>query len=278
MDVLGAVRFPIDYDDRKPLGRTGEKLPAVGIGTYGIRDYRAAEEALTHAVELGLNLVDTAEMYDNGRAEELVGRVVRRVGRDNVFVTTKLLPSHFAECGRVVKAARASLRRLGIDVADLVLIHWPNPGVPIPLQIRCLERLASLGLARYIGVSNFDTDRLAEALVSTKKHEIVVDQVKYSPLDRRVEEGLLDMCVARGITLQAYTPIERGAVANNIVLKKIAQRYGKTPVQVALNYLISRPGVVAIPKTERVRRVEEFRGALGWRLDKTDIALIERLF
>ncbi len=278
MDVLGAVRFPIDYSDRKPLGRTGEELPAIGIGTYGIRDYRAAEEALARAVELGLNLIDTAEMYDSGRAEELVGRVARRVGRDNVFVTTKLLPSHFVECERVVKAAKSSLKRLGMDVVDLVLIHWPNPGVPIHLQIRCLERLASLGLARYIGVSNFDANQLAEALVSTKRHEIVVDQVKYSPLDRRAEEGLLDMCIARGVTLQAYTPLERGAVVNNTVLKKIAQRYGKTPVQVALNYLISRPSVVAIPKTERVERVEEFHGALGWRLDKADIALIERLF
>ncbi len=278
MDILSGVRFPIDESDRKPLGRTGEELPAIGIGTYGIRDYRAAEEALTHAVELGMNLVDTAEMYDSGRAEELVGRVARRVGRDNIFIVTKLMPNRFVECSETMRAAQASLRRLGLDAVDLVLIHWPNPSVPIHLQVRCLERLVDAGMARYIGVSNFDADQLAEAIISTKRHEIVADQVKYSPLDRRVENRLLAACMEHGVTLQAYTPLERGAVASNTILIKIAQRYGKTPVQVALNYLISRPGVVAIPKTERVERVEEFRGAMGWRLDKADISLIERLF
>ena len=270
-------RFPIDTSDEKPLGRSGEKIPAIGIGTWGIRNYAAAEEALVHAIELGLNVIDTAEMYGNGLAEELVGRVIKRVGRDRVFVITKLLPYRFADPSTAVSAAEQSLRRLGTSYADLILIHWPEETLPIHLQVRALEAIAERGLTRYIGVSNFNRSQLLEALESVSKHEIVLNQVKYSVLDKKVEKNLLKTCIDNGVTLQAYTPLERGAVANHPKLVEIGARYGKTPVQVALNYLIAHPMVVAIPKTERRERVEEFRGALGWRLSERDIEELERL-
>jgi len=107
--------FPIDYADRKPLGKSGEKILAIGIGTWAIRDYSKAKEALIHAIELGLNMIDTAEMYDKGKAEELIGEVIRIVGRENVFITTKLLPEHFSNVDNALKAAQASLRRLGVE-------------------------------------------------------------------------------------------------------------------------------------------------------------------
>ncbi|HDD26794.1 MAG TPA: aldo/keto reductase [Acidilobales archaeon] len=269
------VLFPIDYSDRKPLGKTGEKISAIGIGTWGIRDYRRAEEALVRAVELGLNMIDTAEMYDNGRAEELVGRVVSRVGRDRVFITTKLMPKHFIDRYKVIKAAKASLRRLGIRMADLILIHWPHHILSIAQQIRALEVLIDEGLTRYIGVSNFNRSDLEEALTSMRKYEIVVDQVKYSIYDRDVENTLLPYVIHEGITIQAYTPLERGVVAYDGKLKAIGSKYGKSAVQVALNFLISRPYVTAIPKTERRERVDEFKSALGWRLNASDIEFIE---
>jgi len=271
------VKYPIDYSDRKPLGSTGEYVVAIGVGTWAIRDYSRAKEALIRAIELGLNMIDTAEMYGSGRAEELIGEVIKAVGRDNVFVTTKLYPHRFTDRYTAIKAARASLRRLGIDCVDLILIHWPNPNVPISKQVRALEAIADEGLSRYVGVSNFSSDELIEAIESTSKYDIVVNQVKYSVLDKRIEDDLLPTCIRYRVTIQAYTPIERGRVCDINLIKEIGRRYGKTPVQVALNYLISRPYVTAIPKSERTERIEEFRGALGWRLEPKDIELLEKL-
>ena len=265
-----------DVSDRKPIGRTGETVSAIGMGTWAIRDPAAMVEALVFAFENGIDNVDTAEMYGNGSAEKVVGEAVRRVGRDRVFITTKLLPHRFRSPDLAEKALRASLRRLGVEYVDLVLIHWPDDLAPLATQIRSLEHLAERGLTRYIGVSNFDRHLLDEATQYTSRYEIVVDQVHYSVMHRQPEESLLPYMIERGMTLQAYTPIERGRVADHAVIRKLAVKYGKTPVQVALNYLIARPRVVAIPKTERIERVREFLGAMGWRLAPEDVELIAR--
>ncbi|MCX8185333.1 MAG: aldo/keto reductase [Sulfolobales archaeon] len=269
-------RFPVDYLDRKPLGRSGEFVSAIGLGTWGIKDEERARTALIHAVELGMNLVDTAEMYGNGRAEEFVGRVIREVGRESVFVTTKLYPHRFRDPERAVKAAESSLRRLGIRHVDLVLIHWPDDLAPIRAQIRSLEAIAEHGLTRYIGLSNFSLRQIKEAIESTTKFEIVVNQVKYSILDRSIERDLLSFCIDLGITIMAYSPLEKGAIVNARIARELASRYSKTPVQIALNYLISRPRVVAIPKAERVEHVEELKESMGWRLRPEDIELVEK--
>ncbi|MEM2385535.1 MAG: aldo/keto reductase [Candidatus Bathyarchaeia archaeon] len=269
--------FPVDYLDRKPLGNTGESISAIGIGTYGIKDENKAVEALKHAVELGLDMIDTAEMYGSGRAEQVVGKVIRDVGRSRIFIVTKLYPHRFRSPQESVKALRASLKRLGTSYVDVVLIHWPDTFTPIDCQIKSLETLAENGLSRYIGVSNFSAEQLKKALTSTAKHEIVANQVKYSVVDRGVEEDLLPLCMNNKVTLMAYTPLERGEVANIEWLKRLALKYGRTPVQIALNFLIARPYVVAIPKTERKERVEEFKGTLGWRLSNQDIKLLEEL-
>lgn len=270
--------FAIDPNDRKPLGRTGEKISAIGLGTWAIKNYRSAEKTLIKAIELGLDLVDTAEMYGDGAAEELVGRVLKKVKKkEGVFITTKLLPHRFSDPREAVKAAERSLKRLGVGTVDLILIHWPDERTPIRKQIRALEGLAERGYCRYIGVSNFDAEQLSEAIQSVRKYDLVVDQVKYSILDRRVETELLPLTIREGITVQAYTPLERGRVATIELLRKLGKRYEKTAVQVALNFLISRPGVVAIPKTERPERVEELAGALGWRLSPEDLELVERI-
>lgn len=268
--------FPIDNSDRKPIGSTGETVSAIGVGTWAIRDPDRMVEALVYAFSNGIDNVDTAEMYGNGLAEEVVGRSVKRVGRDNVFITTKLLPHRFRSEDLAEKAMKRSLSRLGVDYVDLVLIHWPDNVAGIQDQIRSLEFLAEKGYTRYIGVSNFEASDLEEAISSTKKHEIVVDQIHYSVLYRHPEKTLLPLAIEKGITVQAYTPIERGRVNTIDLLKEIGEKYGKTPVQVALNYLISRPRVVAIPKSERVERIREFIGAMGWRLSSSDIELIEK--
>lgn len=267
----------IDFSDFKELGKTKEKVSAIGIGTWQIKDYKKAKEALIYALQLGLNMIDTAELYGFGRAEELVGEVIKEVGKSSAFITTKLLPHHFLTKESVLKAAKNSLKRLGLKTADVILLHWPLPAVPIERQIRNLEAIAEEGLSRYIGVSNFSAEKLKKAIQSTKNHEIVINQVKYSVLDKEPEVELLPLCEREGVTIQAYTPLEKGKVAELETVQLLAKKYGKTPVQIALNYLISHKSVVAIPKTERKERVEEFRGAMGWRLSPEDIELLKSI-
>lgn len=270
--------FPIDYLDRKPIGRSGEFVTAIGMGTWGIRDEDSALRALIYAVEHGLSLVDTAEMYGQGKAEELVGRVIREVGRDSVFVVTKLYPHRFRDPSRAISATELSLRRLGVSYVDLVLIHWPDDLAPVRVQVRSLEAIAEKGLTRYIGLSNFSEELMVEAVESAAKYEIAANQVEYSVLERYVEKRLLRTCLNYGITIISYSPLKRGAVLRVKLLRDLASKYGKTPAQVALNYLISRPRVVAIPKSERLEHVEELRGSMGWRLTPEDIELIEKLW
>ena len=229
------------------------------------------------AVELGLNLIDTAEMYGYGRAEELVGRVVEEVGKENIFITTKMLPSHLSDKDEVLKAGLASLRRLGISEVDLFLIHWPNTSLSIEEQVRNFEVLIDAGYTRYIGVSNFDAYELKKAIASTKKSDIVANQVHYSVLSKDLVEGeLLPEAIKYGVTIQAYTPLEKCGVSKNNLVKEVAEEVKKTPVQVSLNYLISRPYVVAIPKTEILNHLLEIKGSLGWRLPKHLIEKLEK--
>ncbi|MEB3780426.1 MAG: aldo/keto reductase [Desulfurococcales archaeon] len=267
----------IDSSDRKPIGRTGETVSAIGIGTWAILDYERAYDALVYAIELGIDNIDTAEMYGDGKAESLVGRVIETVGKDRVFITTKLLPHRFREKDLALRAARASLSRLGLKTVDLILIHWPDSFTPIEVQIRNLEFLAESGVTRYIGVSNFDRSDLEKALSSLRSHELVVDQVKYSVLDKTVEKSLLQYAISRNVSIQAYTPLERGRVLRIKILEELGEKYGKTPVQVALNYLISKPRVIAIPKTEKRKHVEEIIGAMGWRLSQEDIIKLQNI-
>ncbi len=271
------VRFPIDYSDRREIGRTGEKVSAIGLGTWAIRDYERAYKTFIYALENGIDNIDTAEIYDSGRAEEFVGRVVRDFGRDRVFITTKMHPSHLTSKDEVLKAGRRALQRLGLKYVDLFLIHWPNATMSIPGQVRNFEVLIDAGITRYIGVSNFDKWELEGAIHATRKAEIVVDQVHYSVLHKDPEEELLPYAIGNHVTIQAYTPIERGAVANHPVIKRIANEYGKTPVQVALNYLLTRPRVIPIPKTETLKHLKEILGAMGWRLREKDVEELEKI-
>jgi diketogulonate reductase-like aldo/keto reductase len=230
--------------DRKPIG--SDTISAIGLGSYGIKNYSKAFEAYVYGLTNGIDHVDTAEMYDMGKAEEFIGEVLKHVGRDGVFITTKMLPNRLEDKERIIKTAQESLRRMGINYVDLYLIHWPN-------------------------------ERLKEAVYATKKAPIVALQVHYSVLNRKeVEEQLLPYCVSNKITLQAYTPIERGSVKDNPCVKVVSERTGKTPIQVSLNYLISHENVVAIPKAERVEHVKELIGAMGWRIPEAHMNYLKK--
>ena len=270
-------RFPVDHSDFKPLGGTGEKLSAIGLGTWAIRDYDKAYDVFIEAFSSGINNIDTAEMYDDGEAERFVGRVVSAVGRDRVFITTKLLPHRFRDRDTAVKAARLSIKRLNINYVDLLLIHWPDPSTPIERQVKSLEAIVEEGLTRYIGVSNFTVKELERAVWALKKYEIVANQVHYSVLSKGIEQDLLPYAIKTGITIQAYTPLEKGRVTQVRAIRTLAEKYGKPPAAVALNYVISRPNVVAIVKTESREHLMEILSALGWRLREQDIEELEKI-
>jgi diketogulonate reductase-like aldo/keto reductase len=264
------------FDDLKRIG--DEKVTSIGMGTWGIGGYESPDyskdnesvEVLRHGLELGINLIDTAEFYGAGHSEELVGEAIKGFDRDDIFIISKVWPTHFGyETAK--RAARASAKRLGTHI-DLYLLHWPgNSWEKIRETLHALEELVDRGLIRYIGVSNFDLELLKRSQEAMRKYEIVANEVKYSLRDRWPEiTGLLDYMKREGVALIAYTPLEKGTLARNECLAEIGKKYGKTAAQVALNYLIWEENVIAIPKAGSRAHLEENFGAMGWRLSKED--------
>ena len=263
----------------KELGRTGVNVPEIGVGTWR---YRGGVEPLRRGIELGASLIDTAEMYST---EGVVGEAIHGI-RDRVFVATKVSGSHL-RYDDVMRAAEASLGRLGVDRIDLYQVHWPGSSVPIGETMRAMEALADSGSIRYVGVSNFSLHQLQEAQSVMGRHPIVSNQVHYSLKRREIEKELLPYCQDNGVTVMAYTPLESGSLAARPrssggvgfdILERVAREAGKSPAQVALNSCTSRSGVIGIPKSNSVARVEENSGASGWRLSEDHLRLLEDAF
>lgn len=265
--------------EEKELGSTGVQIPEIGLGTWR---YRGGAEPLIRGISLGAAFIDTAEMYST---EDVVGKAVEGL-RDSVFIATKVSGSHLKH-NDVMNAATKSLNRLGMDYVDLYQIHWPTSGVPIAETMRAMEDLVDMGKVRYIGVSNFSTQELQRAQESMSKHTIVANQVLYNLADRRIERDLLPYCQSSNVTVIAYTPLDTGGLSAPPLIRRreamatlatIAEDTGKTMSQVALNWCTSRQGVVAIPKSNRVERVEENCGASGWRLSDKQVEALDRAF
>jgi diketogulonate reductase-like aldo/keto reductase len=271
--------------DFKRLGRTSVKVSVIGIGTWemggGIsRDTSRDNEAIRairKAIELGMTLIDTAEMYAAGHAEELVGEAIKPFPREQLFIVSKVAPHnlHYAD---VIKAAEKSLERLKTDWLDLYLIHHPNPQVPLKETITAMEKLVERNSVRFIGVSNFDINQMEEARSYLSKNDIVVNQVDYSLLARSIERDVLPYCVRHQITVMAYRPLAGGELSRNKFLQEIGKRYEKTAAQVALNWLIAKGNVIVIPKSANIKHLEENAGATGWRLSQDDIEHISSHF
>jgi len=260
-------------------------VPELGLGTWGIGggywtpDYThdsEALEAIRRGLELGLSLIDTAEMYGGGHAEELVGEAIRGFPRDELFIVTKVWPSH-ARYDDVVRSARASSRRLGTHI-DLYLLHWPSSDAHICETMRAFEDLTDAGIIRYFGLSNFDVAGIEEARSCLSKYDVAAVENRYSLLHRYDEVSVIPYVQKNNMLYLAYTPLERGALANDNFLREVGRRYGKTPVQVALNWYMRINNVVPIPKASRVSHVEENAGALGWRLSDEDWEIVNRHF
>jgi len=257
-------------------------VPAIGLGTWGVgggfwsvdtsRD-EAWVEAIRYAVGRGLKLIDTAEMYGGGHAEELVGKAIKGFPREELFIVTKVWPNH-ARYEDVMRSAEGSASRLGTYI-DLYLLHWPSDAVPICETIRAFEALVDRGLIRFFGVSNFSLQQLQEAETCAKKYEVAAVQNHYSLYNRRDEADVIPYALVNGIMYMAYTPLEKGAVARDRRLAEIGKKYGATPVQVALAWYVKR-GVVSIPKAEKKEHIDEIAGALGLNLGEEDFAEIAR--
>ena len=259
----------------------GIRIPVIGIGTWEMGEDISEDdkniEALKEAVRLGMTHIDTAESYAAGHAEELVGRAIKSFDRKNLFITTKVSPEHL-RFNQVLKAAKASLKRLDTDYIDLYLIHWPNPDIPLKETMRVFDSLVSDGLVKHIGVSNFSVKLLEEAQ-SHSKNKIVANQIEYNLLSREPEKKLLSFCQKENIMLTAYQPLARGKLTKPgfEILDKLAKKYGKTQAQIALNWLISKPSVVVIPKSSNIEHLKENLGAIGWEMDKEDVERLDRM-
>ena len=257
----------------------GESVPALGMGTWMIGEDAAtrAEEiaSLQHGIDLGMALIDTAEMYGEGASEKLVGEAIRG-RRERVFLVSKVYP-HNAGKKAAQAACERSLRRLGIECLDLYLLHWRG-SEPFAETIAAFETLKAQGKIRHWGVSNLDTEDLQEWVDTPGGAAVAVDQVLYNLTRRGIEWDLLPWCQKRRIPVMAYSPIEQARLLRHSGLCELAGRLGMTPAQVALAWLLQRDAVVAIPKTSTRQHLEENLATLRFSLEADAVAELDRLF
>lgn len=249
----------------------GTEVPALGFGTFRLRG-REAERMVRLALDIGYRHIDTAEAYSN---EEAVGRAISASGvpRDKIFLTTKVWPDHFA-ADELPAAVDHSLQRLGVDYVDLLLLHWPNPGVPLEETIGALNAMQQAGKTRLIGVSNFTVGLLDNALSLTAV-PLSVNQVEYHPfLD---QTPLLNAVREAGMALTAYSPLAKGKVAGNDTLKEIGASHGKTAAQVSLRWLLQQERVTAIPKASSKEHAVENFDIFDFELSAEEMKAIQKL-
>ncbi len=247
----------------------GARIPLIGLGTWNLRGsscVRMVEQALL----LGYRHVDTAEMYDNERE---VGEGLRASGlaRGEVFITTKIWPSHFAP-RELERAAKESLTRLQLAEVDLLLLHWPNPQIPLRETLGALSQVKRMGLARHIGVSNFTVALIDEA--APAEEPLICNQVEVHPFID--QSKVIAACRRQGMATVAYSPVARGGVKSDKLLARIAKAHGKSAAQVSLRFLVQR-GIVVIPRTSRVERLSENLAIFDFVLSEAEMAEIAGL-
>ncbi|CAN5884426.1 aldo/keto reductase [soil metagenome] len=265
---------------------TGEALPSLGLGTWhmGESSGTRADEiaAIRLAVEIGYRVFDTAEMYGEGGAEEVLGQALAEamrtgdIARQELFVVSKVYPHNASRAGAVTACER-SLKRLQLDRIDLYLLHWPGPH-PLGDTLAGFEALQSAGAIRHWGVSNFDTDDMVELAGVKGAEGCAANQVYYSLSERGPEFDLLPWQHARGIPLMAYCPIDQGQLATDAALRRIGEQHGVTASQVALAWAASQPGVMAIPKAVRETHLRENFAAADLSLSADAWAELDRVF
>jgi diketogulonate reductase-like aldo/keto reductase len=254
-------------------------LPRLGQGTWNMGDSAAARKdelaALREGIALGMTLLDTAEMYGNGRSESLVAEAIAGM-REKVFLVTKVLPSNASRKG-VVRACEASLQRLKTDHVDLYLLHWSGSH-PLEETVRGFEDLVGAGKIRAWGVSNLDLGEMKQLVAVAGGQSCVTNQLLYNLSRGGIEFDLLPWCRERGISVMAYSPVEQGRILGHKVLQDVAARLGATPAQVALAWVLRQDGVVAIPKAASIAHVRDNHKALALELDAEALRALDAAF
>ena len=264
---------------RKVTLPSGEEVVALGQGTWHMAEKRGkrADEitALQAGIDLGMTLIDTAEMYADGGAEELVGEAIKG-RRDKLFIVSKVYPWNASRSG-TISACENSLKRMGIDTIDLYLLHWRG-NYPLAETIEAFESLQKTGKIRHWGGSNLDQDDMKELLRAPGGEKCVTNQVLYNLTRRGIEYDLLPWCQARSISVMAYSPIEQGYLTAEPTAQAIAERHGATASQIALAWVLRQKGMIAIPKAGTVAHVQENFGALNIKLTDEDLAELDEAF
>ena len=248
----------------------GAKIPAIGLGTWELQG-RTCARVVEQAIKLGYRHIDTAQVYENERE---VGEGLRasRIRRDDVFVTTKVWTNHFAP-NDLERSTKESLTRLRLSEVDLLLLHWPNPHVPLAETLGALAHVKRLGMTRHIGVSNFTVALIDEATAACPE-PLVCDQVEYHPyLDQtKVREA----CARHGMAVVAYSPVAKGRIKSDATLLRIGRTHGKTAAQICLRWLVQQ-NVAAIPRTSRIERLSENIDVFDFELSEAEMAEIFRM-
>ena len=257
----------------------GSRVPALGQGTWmmGERASEASREidSLKRGIELGMTLIDTAEMYAEGGAERVVAKAIEGQ-RDRVYLVSKVYPWNASRRG-TIDACHRSLDRLKTDRIDLYLLHWRGEH-PLAETVEAFERLKSDGLIGAWGVSNFDTSDMEELVSVSSGGNVAANQILYNLNRRGPEFDLIPWCRAHNIPIMAYSPVDQGALIANTELIHLAKAYQATPAQVALAFLLRQGNVIPIPKTSSVHRVEENRAAIDLEITDADWQALDRLF
>lgn len=262
--------------DMKTFRKIDSSVPALGMGTWQLGGYGDDPiPALRRGLELGMTLIDTAEVYGNGYSETLIKEAIAGFERSKLFIISKVREFRPTR-ENILKAAEASVARLGTNM-DLYLLHWPPEDRNLKERMKGLEDVAKKGLTKHIGVSNFPVKLIEEARSYLSTIDIAAVQNRMSIFYKDDLQTVVPYTQREGMMYLAYSPLEHGKLGNlvtNTRIKSVADRYGKTPVQVALNWLICIEPVVAIPKAGKVKHIEEDAGATGWRLSKENWDLL----
>ncbi len=258
---------------------SGQSIPVLGMGTWQMGEqtkYRQHEvDALCHGLDLGLSLIDTAEMYGEGGAEEVIAQVIK-ARRASVFLVSKVYPHNASKQGAIAACER-SLKRLKTDYLDLYLLHWRG-SIPLAETLEAFQTLQQAGKIRSYGVSNFDVKDMEEASQLPGGNAIATNQVLYNLTRRGIEWNLLPWCRERKIPIMAYSPIEQGRLLQNRTLNTLAQQRGVTAAQLALAWVLHQENVIAIPKSSRIDHLEQNYAALNLKLSADELTALDTAF
>lgn len=268
-------------------------IPVIGLGTWTIGGGNEADttydkediSAMRTAIKFGITHIDTAEAYAQGHTEELVGRAIGGFDRKSLFITSKVSPEHLSY-DDLLASAKGSLQRLNTDYIDLYLIHAPNSDIPIQETMKAMDSLVEQKLIRCMGVSNFSVEQIKEAQKYTK-NKIVANQIEYNLLVRNegrvtndMESKIIPYCQENNILIIAWRPLAKGELAKPglRILDELVKKYNRTQSQIAINWLISKKGIVTITKSTKLEHLKENLGAIGWKLKQEDIDRLNNEF